>query len=217
MTIRAERDPRFYFRFLLIGLLALGFALWSLYDGLIGYPGKQERALAFEKLLSEKRGDDWDAYATQRGWSTTPPQEPKSEEEYEVSIKMQFAMAGLAGVVAIFPLGAVWLSRGRWIELGNQGLTSSWGQTVSMDQVESLEKRQWRSKGIAKLRYNEGGRTRTFVIDDFKFKREPTDQILVEIENRIGHDKITGAPPEGYEEVFEDEEEAAEPETAAEG
>ena len=37
------------------------------------------------------------------------------------------------------------------------------------------------------------------MIDDFKFKREPTDEILAELEKRIGVDKITGGPPEGFE------------------
>lgn len=199
MTIRAERDPRFYFRFLLIGLAALGFALYCLYDGFIGYPLAQERAVAFEKLLEEDRGDEWDAYAIERGWSTVPPAASKPHEEYEVDVKMQFWMAGGTALLAFFPLLAVWRSRGRWIELSDQGLTSSWGQTVAFDQAELLEKRQWRSKGIAKLRYDDGVRKRTFVIDDFKFKRAPTDEILAELEKRIGLDKITGGPPEGFE------------------
>lgn len=213
MTIRAERDGRFYLRFLIIGLGALGFSLYCLYDGFIGYPHKQEKALLFEKLIEEGRGDDWDAEATKRGWSTTPPEASKPQDKYEVDVKMQFWMAGLTALIAFFPLLAVYRSRGRWIELNDLGLTSSWGQSVSMDQVTALEKRQWRNKGIAKLRYNDNGRQRTFVIDDFKFKREPTDQILAEIENRIGHDKISGGPPEGFEPA--EAEAMAEAETAA--
>jgi len=205
MTIRAERDGRFYLRFLLIGLGAMGFALWALYDGYIGYPLAQERAILFEKLIEEGRGDEWDAEATKRGWSTTPPAASKPEEEYEVDVKMQFWMAGLAAVVGFFPLLSVFLSRGRWIELSGDTLTSSWGETVKMRQVTGLEKRQWRNKGIAKLRYDAGGKRRTFVIDDFKFKREPTDQILVEIEKQISHELITGGTPEGYEVASEGE------------
>lgn len=199
MTIRAERDPRFYLRFLIIGLAALAFACWALYDGFIAYPLAQERALLFEKLLEQGRGEDWDAEATERGWSTAPPAASKPHEEYEVDVKMQFWMAGLAATVGIVPLIAVWRSRGRWIELNGNTITTSWGQTVPLDQAVQLEKRQWRNKGIAKLRYNDGGKTKTFVVDDFKFKREPTDQILAEVEKRIGIDKITGAPPEGFE------------------
>lgn len=215
MTIRAPRDGRFYLRFLIIGLAAFGFAGWALYDGFIKYPLAQKRALVFEKLIEEKRGDEWDAEATKRGWSTTPPAASKPEEEYEVDVKMQFWMAGGAAIVGFFPLLSVFMSRGRWIEFSKNTLTSSWGQSVNMDQVTGLEKRQWRNKGVAKLRYNDNGRTKTFVIDDFKFKREPTDQILAEIEKHISHDMITGGPPEGYEVV--DAEAMAEAETAANG
>ncbi len=86
---------------------------------------------------------------------------------------------------------------------------------MPLDQAVQLEKRQWRNKGIAKLRYHDGGRTRTFVVDDFKFKREPTDAILVEIEKQIGVDKITGGPPEGFE--VAEAHAMAEAETAADG
>jgi hypothetical protein len=52
MAIRAENDPKFSRRFLYMGIAAIGFSLWSLYDGTIAYPHNQERAVAFEKLYS---------------------------------------------------------------------------------------------------------------------------------------------------------------------
>jgi hypothetical protein len=202
MTIRAERDPRFYRRFLLIGLGALAFALYCLYDGFIGYPGKQERALAYKKFIFEEKDEaKWIDHAQEHGWPTEFPGEAKDEEEYQSDVKEQFWMAGACAVIAFFPLWAVWRSRGRWIELNESGLTSSWGQSVAFDQAISLDKRQWRSKGIAKLKYHDGNRKRTFVIDDYKFMRHPTDEILADFEKQIGFEKITGGPPEGYEAV----------------
>ena len=192
MTIRAERDPRYYLKFLLIGLAAFGFGLWSLYDGAINYPSQRERGLAFEKLMKEERGDEWDAYATERGWRTEFPGEPKSEAD----IVMQYAMAAIAGTVGFFTLLGVWRSRGRWIEASGAGLTSSWGQSFDFDQVVSLDKRQWRGKGIAKVKYQDGNRRRKFVLDDFKFDRQATDTILRELEAKIGADKIINGPPE---------------------
>ncbi|MGD9632103.1 MAG: hypothetical protein AB7G28_13730 [Pirellulales bacterium] len=198
MTIRAERDGRFYLRFLLIGIGLLGFSLYCLYDGSIAWPLQQEKAVAYDKfVLEEKNEQKWIDLANEKGWSTSFPGAPR--EHYEMDIKTQFWMAGGTAILAVFPLLAVLLSRGRWIELSGDTLTSSWGQTVKMDQITGLEKRQWRNKGIAKLRYEDNGKRRTFVIDDFKFKRAPTDQILAEIEKQISHDLITGGPPEGYE------------------
>jgi hypothetical protein len=197
MVIRAERDPRFYLRFVIIGWAAIAFALWSLYDGAIKYPRQRERGLLFEQLMEEGRGDQWDEEATKRGWPIDFPGEPKTEAD----ITMQYAMAALAGTIGGLVLLGVWRSRGRWIEGGDTGITSSWGQSFSYDQVLTLDKRSWRNKGIARVKYADGHRKRRFVIDDYKFKRKETDDILYELEGRIGPDKIIGGPPEPLRET----------------
>ena len=63
MVIRAENDPRFSRRFLFMGIAAIGFALWSAYDGAIKYPREQQRALAWEKAFSDKPTESWITFA----------------------------------------------------------------------------------------------------------------------------------------------------------
>ena len=87
-------------------------------------------------------------------------------------------------------------NRGRWIEASKTGIASSWGQNVDFDRVVSLDKKKWDKKGIAKVLYEDGNRRRRFVIDDFKFKREPTDRILRQLESRLQPEQITGGVPE---------------------
>ena len=84
----------------------------------------------------------------------------------------------------------------RWIEANDEGLASSWGQSLNYDQITDVNKRQWRSKGIAKISYNDGRGTKRFVIDDYKFDRYPTDAILYEVEQRIDPTLITNGAPE---------------------
>jgi hypothetical protein len=196
MPIRAENDPRFSRRFLYMGIAAIGFALYCLYDGYIGYPHKQERALAFEKLYAEKKADQWEAYANERGWSAAIPEEPKSEEEYRGDIVMQYAMAVVSGLIGVWLISIPLRARGRWIESSDTGITSSWGQSLNFADIVSLDKRQWRNKGIARVTYAENGRKRRFVIDDYKFDRHKTDAILYELEQRIDPSLISGGPPE---------------------
>jgi hypothetical protein len=206
MAIRAENDPKFSRRFLYMGIAAIGFSLWSLYDGTVAYPHKQERALAFEQLYSEGKTDQWEAFATERGWSTSIPEESKSEEDYKTSIVLQYSMFIVAGLIGIWLISIPLRARGRWIEGTGSGITSSWGQSFNYDQVENLEKRQWRKKGIARVTYIEDGRRRRFVIDDYKFDRYKTDAILYELEQNIDPERITGGPPDpppGSEEVAE--------------
>jgi hypothetical protein len=197
MHIRAERDPRYYFRFIIIGWAALGFGLWALYDGAVKYPQQRERGLAFDKLMDEGRDKEWDQYARDHGWPTDYPGEPKSI----VDIQLQYVMAAVASTIGGLVLLNVWLSRGRWIEADDTGLNSSWGERVPYDKILTLDKKSWRSKGIARVKYEENGRRRKFVIDDYKFMRGPTDDILYELEERIEPDKIIGGPPEPMKEA----------------
>lgn len=182
-----------------MGIAAIGFALWSLYDGVIGYPRQRERALAHQKLEEELKGgdpvvfrDQWHEFARERGWSTAYPGEPKGPGD----IIMQYVMAAIAGSIGLWLISIPLRARGRWIESTNTGITSSWGQSLDFDQVIELNKRQWRNKGIAKVTYQDGGRKRRFVIDDYKFDRYATDAILYELEQKIDPALITGGPPE---------------------
>jgi hypothetical protein len=196
MTIRTDNDPRFSRRFLFMGIAAIGFAAYCIVDGAIRYPHMQERALAFEKLISEGRGDEWESFATERGWSASIPQESKSEDDFKSSIATQYSMAVVSGLVGIWLISIPFRARGRWIESSDSGLTSSWGQSLDFNDVTAVDKRQWRSKGIARITYLDAGRKRRFVLDNYKFDRHTTDAILYELEQRIDPALITGGPPE---------------------
>ncbi len=188
-----------------MGIAAIAFALWFLYDGAVTYPNERQRGLAYNELMEENKGDPqafrdrWHELAKKNNWSTNAEGlldphtgEPKTEGE----IKMQFIMAGIVTAIALWLLSIPLRARGRWIEASENGITSSWGQSFNYDQVLELNKRQWRGKGIAKVTYHDGSRKRRFVIDDYKFDRYPTDAILYELEQRIDPEKITGGPPE---------------------
>jgi hypothetical protein len=181
---------------MILGIAALGFAVFCLYDGTIRYPARQERALAFKKLWDEGRADDWNAYASERGWRTSFPGEPKTKEDYNGSIMMQYFMAAVTGAVGVWLLAGVWRARGTWIESTDSGITASWGQSVDYEQVLSVDKRKWRSKGITKVTYSQNGRKRRFIIDDYKFDRHPTGQVLRDLESKIDPALIMGGPPE---------------------
>ena len=118
---------------------------------------------------------------------------------------MQFFMAAVTGVVGVWLLWWVWRARGTWIESTNTGITSSWGQALNYDQVVSIDKRKWRSKGIAKVTYKDNGRKRQFVVDDYKFDRHLTGQVLRDLEANIDPALITGGPLEAVTDEGEEE------------
>src|SRR5687768_699899 len=172
MHIRAENDPRYSYKFLIMGIGALGFALYCLYDGLIGYPRQRERGFAefkeemsnsskrsmfgdpkrqamalaeFEILANEEELHEWHTYSHDRGIKSGP------------DVVMQFVMAAGTGLIGAALLWGPIRSRGRWIEASDEGITSSWGESFRFNEVEALDKRKWRKKGIAKVTYVSGG------------------------------------------------------------
>lgn len=226
LPLRAENNPKFYSRFIWLGLGALAFMLYCLYDGFINYPDQMVRGEAVmataEATLSQEELNEiaadggghgragvydhlveempdhpefqsaWESKAEENGWSTEPPAKLRSPG----SIVNQHIMAVLSLIAALWFLSTVFLTRGRWIELNEQGITSSWGQAFALDQVTTIDKKKWRDKGIAYIRYrDEKGKQRSFVVDDYKYHRKTTDRILWYIENMVGFDKITGGKP----------------------
>ncbi|QDS97387.1 hypothetical protein [Adhaeretor mobilis] len=201
-TIRAERDGKYYLRFLLMALGALGFGLWSLYDGMVTYPDQLKRDQMFVQLAKEEeetgesRKQEWEAFAAENGYD--PAEKPDAEHLMNPGrIQGQFIMAGVCGLATLGLLAFVLRSRGRWIEGDGTSLNSSWGQSLKFADVFSIDKKKWKNKGIAKVHYKEDGRKKMFVIDDFKFKREPTGDILRQLEANIDKGLIVNGKPEG--------------------
>lgn len=222
--LRAENNPKFYSRFKWLGLAAIGFTLYCLYDGYINWPDQQVRGEAFMEIAKDNLPEEtlreaaegahgqndiyqklmkrmpeeeglataWQTKAQESGWDPAPPAKLRTDGD----IAGQYVMAALSAAGAVWFLATVWMSNGRWIELNDQGVITSWGQSFSMGEVTAIEKKQWKDKGIAKVRYSEGGAKKTFVVDDYKYHRKTTDRILFEIEQRAGADKIVGGKPE---------------------
>ncbi len=213
MPIRANISPGFVWRLGLVALFCFGMAGWFLFDGTITYPRQRQRGLAYERLEEEDRLDEWEEYAEERGWSTDPPGEPKTEAE----IYTQLILAAAIVPPALFFLFRFLVARKRWVEADETGLRASWGQQLQYDQIVTLNKKKWAKKGIAKIVYDDGGRKRQFVLDDWKYEADPTEEILREVEARINPEQIVGGMPEppledgdDFEEDFEEEGEAAE-------
>lgn len=194
LPIRAESDSRFYRRFILMGLGALAFASWCVYDGAIVWPKKAKIWAAYQEIPEEDRAELWPDVAADHGWSDKKPN--KKYDKTDADMQMQFIMAVPISLVGLWFLFGVVRARGAWIEATEEGVTSSWGQGFAWGDVTQLDKNKWRNKGIAKVRYTSGTSSKSFVIDDFKFLRQPTDAILGELEARLEREMIVNGPTE---------------------
>lgn len=236
--LRAENNPKFYARFKWLGLAMFAFCGWFLYDGMVTWPLQRDRSQALialaEETFTEEQVEEvgpvtghhaqeafdklrrvaaeheptftkWEEVAAEEGWSEELPEKVRTDDD----IFMQFVMAIPCAIAGAWMLLTVVLSNGRWIELRDGAIHTSWGQTFPLSSVTQIDKRQWRDKGIARVKYNHEGKAGKFVVDDYKFHRKTTDQILLEIEQSVGEDKITGGPPEKTPEQLAAEEAAS--------
>jgi hypothetical protein len=225
LPLRAENNPKFYSRFKWLGLGAIAFMFYCLYDGYINYPAQMERgealfAIAEEVLPNEKKQEiaqaghgkpdayllikkqmpdypelkeAWETKAAAEGWPKIPPKKLRTEGD----ILGQYVMAAIALAGGIWFITTVLRTNGRWFELNENGITSRWGESFSLDQVTAIDKKQWRDKGIARVRYTTpSGRQKTFVVDNYKYHKRTTDEILRQIEIGAGYDKIVNGKPE---------------------
>lgn len=201
MTIKAVISPRYLLRFGTIALFAIGLAIWSWYDGAIGWPNQRTRALKYIEVKEEARKAEkkqeqwhaeWRAIAQKNNWPEKYPGEPKDE----AACQAQFYMAGLAGIVGVLLALRLALLRGRWITSDDTGLSTNRGERVEYAQITALNKKDWRSKGIARVQYMVDDRKKRLVLDDYKYDRSATDMILRVVEANIDHALIVQGKPE---------------------
>jgi len=211
MVIRAEADNRFLLKYLIIALIGVAFGFWSIYDRFVKYPAMLPRSEAWQEILADDSLSDADkdkAYkelAEKNGWSLKRPSADESVKKIKDLFIWQYIFMGLGFGVGLPLLVWYFKNKGAWIELqDNQRIVSSWGQQVQFEQIERFDKKKWEKKGIGVVYYQDQG-PKKFVLDDLKFERKPTDQIVRIMEENIGLDKIVNGAPEGSETPAETE------------
>ncbi len=204
--MRAEFQRSYLLRYAGLAAVCLGLGMWFAYDGFVGYPRALERAEAFEQLSDLSSRDietRWAELTEEKGWPNKRPE--KKAEEIRSDITGQYFWFAINLVVGLPALYLLLTSRGRWIEATDQGLKTSWGQSLSFADVKLLNKRRWQKKGIAIASYTENGTSRTFIFDDFKYDREPIGQMLRKLEAGLSAEQITGGPSELEEDAAKTE------------
>ncbi len=184
--IRAGVQSSFFRRYLWIAIACVGCICWCVFDIQVTYPGKQVIAEAYESLPDTiERGGAWVKLAEENGWSTDTP--TKSSLEIKGQVINQYVMIVISGMVGVVMLLIWFFSRRLWIEGDETHFNNSRGKTVFLDELQSIDVSRWEEKGIAVLRFSgEKGKAK-FVLDDFKFNQEVTDQLF-----EIAREKLYG-------------------------
>ena len=193
MQLTAKTNPWYLGKFLLIGLFALPFGLYHLFDAAVTFPAEMPIAQAYENVSQTGLTDAdvqsaWRAKAAENGWPEEEPEHPVSELEY--FIRYNYFMGAIFTTLGSVCLAWALMNLGSKVESDDDSVFNG-KQRVRFEQIHEIDKARWEKKGIAKLLYTDNGNDKVFVVDDLKHDREITDQIMALVEQRVGEDKIT--------------------------
>ncbi|MEX0745958.1 MAG: hypothetical protein WD118_10200 [Phycisphaeraceae bacterium] len=204
MAAKASISSGYRWRLAVIAAALLLVGTAFVYDGWVTYGPLQsvrrsypERKRIFEEFQAIQQQYADDSGEAARQWLALVESEGYPERPAEYSdrdIRVQKLLAALT-----LPLGAVFavvfvLASRRWIASDEQGLHTSWGQRAPWDALRSVDKRRWKTKGIAVVHYDVAGVTKRLTLDDWKYEREPTAQLLGEVEARVGGGESASDP-----------------------
>lgn len=200
-ALRAEVNPNFKYKFLLIGLIALAVGLYHFIDPIFNYPKMRPASEAYVALQQKLSGDDgelqrqWEEMTKEKGWESGIPK--YKPNELTTNTIYSYFIGVLFTFVAGIPCLITFLRcLGQWIGVEGDGLANAKGQKLSFADISKIDKSRWEKKGISKLTYSDDGVEKIFVIDDLKFDRETTDKIMELVEEKVGVDKIEGGSSE---------------------
>ena len=198
--LRADVDRKFIRRFLILSVFGFGFMIWGLYDAVVSAPKDLKRAIAYKELLAQaeagdltesERAETWEAKCKENGWKTSKPKSPDDAQGY---IYLQWFICGSGLIVGLAFMWHYLRLVNAWVEADQDGVDSSWGQSLKFDNIKEINKSKWEKKGIAKVTYSsDAGPDKTMVFDDFKFHRETMGKILTMAEKKLGDEQIVGA------------------------
>jgi hypothetical protein len=165
------RDYRWK-RYILV-LVLLGYGLMSLYDGFVRYPRENaaDRANGIDALHVRHPG--FDIQLNQGLGILLPP------------------------LSLLFLAWILYNSRGCY-RLEDDTLRVPGHLPIPLSAVRKIDRAKWDRKGIAYVEYQipGTGKSGRFKLDDFIYRREPTDRIFEAIENAVSPDKAVAAVEE---------------------
>lgn len=209
-NVRATTENMFLFKYLLIGAACFAFFLWSTYDAFVAYPAKIPRGQAWEKIKKDDSLDDaaqqekWIVLAKEKGWSTKRPTKKESPDSVRQTIIWNYAFMAIGFGIAAPCIIWYFLNNGTWIEADKGVLRNSRGAEVPIGKITKIDKKKWEKKGIAIVSYTaDDGSEKTFTIDDLKYQRNETDQILAWVEGQVKRDVIVNGSPEAEVKIAE--------------
>ena len=141
----------------------------------------------------------WLEFSAGRRMDANPPEHPAVPGKVAFDAKKLREQAVMGGVCALLALGAAWVllrTLRRTIEADAGGLTAADGRRIEFRQFDRLDKRKWKSKGLAYAWFDAGGSRRRIRIDGLTYggfrkeDGEPAERLMQRLEANFSGELI---------------------------
>lgn len=191
MQVVARISKEWRRRMLFMFFMIAGMAGWFLYDGHILWPDEGKRYVEYAEIRDsliesgEAKDDEssfvrlaWERHAREAGYRRNIPKERTDAAIHEQLVIGWTMMSG----ALIFGLWIAWNHR-REVRAEGETVIGASGERVELDSITAIDRKKWKSKGIAYALYMDGGKQRRLTLDDHKFAG--CEAIILEAEKRI--------------------------------
>ena len=166
---------------LLVGLLVLAFGGYFFFDGAIGWPRSNARFLKHQEFADAKNEAGWITYCAENGVNPEVPHKLHTHDDLMAQFAFGTLLVGIGAIILVY-----WATQiRRVVKTDDEAVHTPAGTRVPFTAITGVGKKQWESKGIARVRYELDGRKGEFVVDDYKFETDPSRIILKEIEEKL--------------------------------
>lgn len=216
MKIRANSNSKFLRRFLLIAAVCFGYLLWASYDIVITSPKGMKKTNEYwveaeedgVKVWKQRHsGEEWTRILKENHWPVGAPKTPPAAAGF---LYFNCALAFVCLIGGGLATHKFLRANNTWIELEGDQFQTSWGEAFGVNEIQSIDKKRWERKGVAQIAYSSQGARNVFVLDDFKYMRDETDEILYQIEQQLSDEQIINGKRELSAEAKAEEKRLAE-------
>jgi hypothetical protein len=195
MPAEARVTPIWKKQKLFVAIFLFAFAAYFFWDGAIGYPRMNARYKEWKNHHDAGKLEEWPAYAKQKGWKADewkkwlddPHQQGRvpAERWAPGKITEQYVCGIIGAFFGLVAYAFWWTQKGRTVRTDEEAVFTPSGTRVPFAAITGVGKKKWEDKGLATVRYEIEGRKGQFVLDDYKFDRDATHEILKEIEEKV--------------------------------
>ena len=192
MNIEARISRQWRRRMLFMLFMLVGIGAWFLSDGYHYWPKEAARHAAYtqivDTLVASGDAKDADSSSVQLAWQRHAKEAgykgskvPKERTEAAIAEQRNIAWVLLI-ISALFALWVAWNHR-LSVSASSDTIIGTKGQQVQFDAIEEIDRKKWKTKGIAYAVYKVGDKKRRLTLDAHKFNG--CEAIITEADRRI--------------------------------